>query len=722
MKRRHFLLFLGSLTVATLETQVFTARANKELKFQPVRGPIPMPSDSIEVAQQASIYSRYDIKDDLVLPEEFTYDVIAAWGDPVGESHFGYNNDYLSFIPTGQSEGYLSINFEYVSGRPWLQTYEAVLGKSLPIEAVLAQADDGGLVEINAYNLPENDLKSNIRKICEAALIDQGLGVISLRQTSEGRWQRTNSKADRRITGVSGLTDQRYLKSTGPARAVFLKEDGQGYVDGLGDRIIGSFGNCAGGTTPWGTVLSAEENFQSQVPEPVHADGTSFPPETVPFIFGQTTIVGQGNVFGLAGNKYGWIVEVDPANPEDYGTKHTWLGRYRHEAVGVRVEKNQPLAFYSGCDRKGGHLYKFVSRKAITDPQDKSNSQLFNDGTLYAAKFYPDGTGQWIPLQADTPVEPDFPSQIGGVLTLPDRLQGGFTGGFTIVTEDEAITTFKQQYSTLADLYSGTKEEQQGAILIDAHYAANACGATGTARPEDTEIAPDGSLYIAFTSGNADKEGGPDPRIFRSSRREISEYGCIMHLTEDNNSPTASKFRWEMFAMGGEAALGGAGFANPDNLLIDTKGNIWMVTDMPSGVLNQAVLRRTNEQGEAIKASDLIGLFGNNAIWYLPTSGQSAGKAHLFGMGPMECELTGPCFSEDESTLFLSVQHPGETNGMRQDQAQEERTYAIQTTKGKTFNQSRIVPVGSNWPSGSVNAPPKPAVVAILHQDQHHFT
>lgn len=194
----------------------------------------------------------------------------------------------------------------------------------------------------------------------------------------------------------------------------------------MGDRIVGTFGNCAGGTTPWGTVLSAEENFQSQVPEPVYADGTSFDPKEQTFSIGSEELLGQGNVLGLAGNKYGWIVEIDPDLPDDYGTKHTWLGRYRHEAVGIRVVAGKPLAFYSGCDRRGGHLYKFVSRDSVRNPTDKANSRLLNNGMLYAAKFNSDGTGRWIPLQEDTPVAPDATSNIeGNALALPQRPQGG---------------------------------------------------------------------------------------------------------------------------------------------------------------------------------------------------------------------------------------------------------------------------------------------------------
>ncbi|NJM68747.1 MAG: DUF839 domain-containing protein [Scytonema sp. RU_4_4] len=739
--RRDFLLLLGSSasavalhSLAGCEKKIAVQSTNPEVKaafaFQPIKGPIPLETVRLQPEQQKEQYNTYEVLDDLVLPQGYQYQVIAAWGDKVGDSRFGYNNDYLSFVPTSENEGYLSINFEYISAIPWMQTYEQVIGKSLPFDEVKAalKENKSGKNEINAFSLPDsNPIKAKIREISKEALLDQGLGVISIRKTADGKWERTNSKTDRRISGISGLEDGRYLKATGPAVAVFRKQQGFGYVDKLGDRIIGSYGNCAGGTTPWGTVLSAEENFQAQVPEPVYADGTSFDPSKRPFALGDEELFGQGNVFGLAGNKYGWIVEVDPANPNDYGTKHTWLGRYHHEAVGVRVETGKPLAFYSGCDRRGGHIYKFVSRDKVSDPKDKANSRLLSQGMLYVAKFNPDGTGRWIPLKADTPINPDLPSTIAGnLIRLPkgpanaqEKGRQGFQplpprveGGDFEVTKDEQITQYKQKFKQLGDLYVGNPEEQQGAILIDAHYAANAAGATCTARPEDTEIAPNGDLYISFTSGSPDDEGGPDIRVFKGPMDEAPyEYGWVMRLVEDGNNLAANNFRWQMVATGGEPSVGGLGFANPDNLLLDNDGHIWMVTDMSTSKMNKAVKSRTNDEG---KPANLSGLFGNNALWYIPTSGENAGEAFLFGIGPMECETTGPCFAPDQKTMFLSIQHPGEANGIRKKQASQTREFLVTTTTGEEFLQSRQIPIGSNWPSKKPDDSPKPAVVAIF--------
>jgi secreted PhoX family phosphatase len=737
LKRRDFLAFLSAST-GCLALRSLTQHGNAEmalafnaetasaltfpqLKFQPLKGPMPLPTDGIERLQSASDYGYYTIADDLVLSEGHTYQVIASWGDPVGDSRFGYNNDYLSFVETKPNEGYLTVNFEYISTIPWTQSFEQVVGKSLPFEAVKTAltATGEGIGDVNAHALADTDsLKQQIIAICKEALVDLGIGVISIRQDSTGEWVRTHSGADRRITGISGLTDGRYLKATGPATAVFRKAKGNGYIDGLGDKIIGTFNNCAGGTTPWGTVFSGEENIQNFVPEPVHADGTSMSPAQKPFSITAEEIVGLGNGFGLAGNKYGWMVEVDPANPNDYGTKHTWLGRYRHEAVGIRVEAGKPLAFYSGCDRRGGHLYKFVSSGKVNNPKDKANSRLLADGMLYGAKFNLDGTGEWIPLKASTPINPNLPSvHAGKMLPLPhpERAQGGITR----VEDDAAIAAYKQKFKTLGDLYQGMAEEVQGAILIDAHFAANAAGVTCTARPEDTEVAPNGALFITFTSGaSSSSDGSPDARIFKGPKGETSwEYGWIIRLDEIDNNPAAIQFRWSTFATGGEPAEGGLGFANPDNLLIDPKGNVWVVVDMSSDKLNKAIPSRVDAEGKAVKQSDLRGLFGNNSIWYIPTTGANAGEAYLFGYGPMESEMTGPYFSPDLKTLFISAQHPGEIGGIRKNMATDNRQYAMKTVAGQEFMQTREVPLGSNWPSKTANQPPKPSVVAIRRTD-----
>ncbi len=442
------------------------------------------------------------------------------------------------------------------------------------------------------------------------------------------------------------------------------------------------------------------------------ADGSSLDPSVTPFLMNERDIDGRGNVFGLAGNKYGWMVEIDPSDKDDYGTKHTWLGRYRHEAVAFRTETGKKLAVYSGCDRRGGHVYKFVSDKTIINPKDKNNSSCMESGMLYGAVFNSDGSGKWIPLTPETPIDPVLPSTVqGGLVTLPHSDRS--LGGITEVTDDQDILTFKEKFKTLGDLYVGTYEEKQGAILIDAHFAANAAGITCTARPEDTEVGKDGTLYITFTSGTPGGDGGPDKGVFRGPNGEMNyEYGWIMKIIEEKNEPAAMRFRWDILATGGEPASGGMGFSNPDNLMFDRQGNLWMVTDMSTSGHNKEIKDRIKD-GEPVSPKSLVGIFGNNTLWYLPLQGENKGMAFPFAIGPMEVEMTGPWLTEDQQTLFLAVQHPGENYGTRKNMASEVREFSLLTTSGEGFIQTRTVPLGSNWPGKQLNSPPRPAVIAV---------
>ncbi|MEA5390797.1 alkaline phosphatase PhoX [Cyanobium gracile UHCC 0139] len=674
--------------------------------FPTVPTPLPVPSDGFDAAEQRHRYARIELEDRLVLPDGFRADLVAVWGDPVADGRFGFNNDHLSFLSLGADRALLTVNFEYISARAWRQGYAEAVGGPLPFDAVIdALAPRGGRVD--AASLAADDpLRATIRQLAEAAMADLGVGVIELERQPDGPWRRRPGRFDRRITGLSGWRDPaQRLGTTGPAAAVFRRRERLGYDDGLGDAIIGSFANCAGGETPWGTVLSAEENMQSQVAEAVHADGSSVSPAARPFAYDGQRLDGLGNPFGLAGNKYGWMVELDPRRPERTAVKHSWLGRFRHEAVAVKAVAGQPLVVYSGCDRHGGHLYRFVSDALIRDPADPANSELFSAGRLEVARFDPpgpdggEGRGRWLPLEPTAPVAPLGPGHFArfGVeqaVLLPhsDRLKPGAEA----FASDAAVAAYRRLFATLADLYPGEGEERMGAILIDAHLAACAIGATPCARPEDTVIDPlSGDLLIAFTAGGGSDDGRADPAIFRGPKGQATwPYGWIMGLADDG-AEKAGAFRWRMVATGGAPWQGGLGFANPDNLAVDRLGTLWMVTD------------------RSTKSADLD-LFGNNSCWVLPSRGPHAGEAFCFATGPMECELTGPCFDASESTLFLAVQHPGEDHGTRPSaEAREAQAHRLVDRSGRAFEQLRWVPQGSNWPSGVPGRAPRPGVVAI---------
>lgn len=701
MKRRTLFQLMG-LAGLGMAGATSCSRSPGGPPFALLQGPIPLASDGLNASEQRHRLARLTIEDRLQVPDGFHADVLVTWGDPLGDSRFGYNNDYTAFTDLGADSALLTVNFEYISFRPWSEGFREAVGGDLPLTQVReALAGRGGTVDV-ATLAADDPLREKIDLLARAAMDDLGIGVVAMRRQADGSWRRQRGDLERRITGLSGLEDPASrLQVSGPAAAVFRRSQRLGYDDGLGDTVVGTFANCAGGQTPWGTVLSAEENFQGQVVEPVYADGSSADLSLHPFRFDGERLSGLGNPFGLAGNKYGWMVELDPRRPEQPAVKHSWLGRFRHEAVAVRARSGEPLVVYSGCDRHGGHLYRFVSRDLVRDPSDPANSRLFDHGRLEVARFEPGGGGRWIVLSPETPVDPQLPSHFEAFdlqqpTRLPhrDRLQAGGEN----LGSDEEVRAYRSRYRTLDSLYPGQGEEQMGAILIDAHLAANAAGATAAARPEDTVLDPtSGDLLIAFTAAGADLEGRSDPAIFRGPSGESSwPHGWVMRLSE-RNAPAAGRpggnFRWRMVAVGGAPWDGGLGFTNPDNLSVDSAGNVWMVTD------------RSTRSGQ-------LDLFGNNSCWLLPSSGPDSGKALLFATGPMECELCGPCFDSSESTLFLAVQHPGENHGTR-DGEFEVQAHELVDRQGKPFSQLRTVPLGSNWPSGVPGRPPRPAVVAI---------
>ena len=518
------------------------AQRGPQAPFRPLRGPIPLPSDGLTALEQQRVYARVALSDQLLVPEGFRAEVLMQWGDPLGSGRFGFNNDYLAFTPLHRDRALLTVNFEYISTRPWVAGYAEVMGRSLPFEPLRQLlAERGG--KVNVLELAAADpLRQPLLAVATAAMEDGGIGVVEIERGPQG-WRRRRGPFDRRISGLTGLDRaEERLRCSGPAAAVFRRRQRLGTDDGLGDRIIGTFANCAGGQTPWGTVLSAEENIQTHVVEAVYADGSSPSPAQRPFRFDGERLEGLGNPFGLAGNKYGWMVEVDPRRPERTAVKHTALGRFRHEAVAVRARAGEPLVVYSGCDRHGGHLYRFISAANVRDPRDPANSRLLERGRLEVAQFQPDGQGRWIPLGPATPTDPLPPSHFArfdlqAVVPLPhsDRSQAGAE----LLRSDADLQAYCQRFRTLADLYPGGGDEQLGAILIDAHLAANAAGATPTARPEDTELDPrTGDLLITFTAGGSDGEGQADPAIFRGPAGESTwPYGWLMRLEDGAARP-----------------------------------------------------------------------------------------------------------------------------------------------------------------------------------------
>lgn len=332
-----------------------------------------------------------------------------------------------------------------------------------------------------------------------------------------------------------------------------------------------------------------------------------------------------------------------------------------------------------------------------------------------------------------------------GRLPLPRRngVAGQTTNGgsFNVETTNQATALPAYQNLTLANFYTS-----QGAVLVDAFLAANLAGGTPTARPEDLEYNPrTKEVFIAYTDGAAGSDGYPDSRIFVVSKYSAAvnaaqPSGELFKIAEGSPDGTGTTFTWQRLAKGGEAgAQPGSGFANVDNLVFDNLGNVWGVTDMSTGSHNgfeegaagtpipidHRVVGATSAVGDDsnfnVQTSSLIGVFGNNWMFFIPTSGPGAGQVIPFAYGPPRCEMTGPTFVED--TMILSIQHPGE-NCPYNPNPNLSRSIEMLNLDGTLFNQTRTVPQGSNWPSnidGNASGPPRPSVIGIRRKQGGRF-
>lgn len=784
--RRKVLAFLGGGAAVGLASPAFSiglaAGASDSvaggLPFTPVRVPHPLP---VYTRRASSLADRngvrkilppsataelaaFDVVDDLIVPPEFERYVIVRWGDrvfPDANHYVGYNNDFTGFVPDPKQpgEGMLWINHEFVS-HPFSLMAEDLSGKS---------DGTGGVFEtFVGFPLPPDHTHEKFGEM----LYNLGGSAVRLRRENNGRLAAiAGHPLNRRLHGLSGLAinaersdhyknvtawgarahqigDTDYLIGTGPAATdVFARLSS----DGLGNSVIGTAYSCAGTVTPWGTVLVGEESTAASsrrhlgVQNEMRRDGTQ-----TDYILRTT-----GFSFGLVGEKYGWIVEIDPADPGFRARKHTALGRFRHENVALRTAKGQPIVAYMGDDRSGGHVWRYVSSAVLDDPTDRDRaSKLLEDGTLYVARFDPPagdamrGTGTWIPIHLSTPTAPLSPSTLasaelaatgsathGGVLRLPRRR--GVAGEsedspllrVTVGTEADILPEYRGK--TVADFY-----DSYGAVLCDAYAVANLVGGTPSARPETLAIHPTtGEVFIAFTSGRPDASGYPDSRIFLTGKYDADvaggqPFGGLYKIVEDdptdtpNSAPTGTgaTFVWERVLQSGEAgAKDGAGFANIDNIAFTAQGDLLCLTDVSNRRLN-GFSEGTDPAPVSIDhaavgrdASALAGVFGNNWAFIVPAGGPEAGAVVPLAMGPMHCELTGPTFV-DGDTLLLSVQHPGKNAPFDRPGQTAARDIEMLGLDGRIFTQRRTVPVGSNWPSnieGAPDGPPRPAVVGI---------
>ncbi|MEU8348674.1 PhoX family phosphatase [Streptomyces sp. NPDC048845] len=574
--------------------------------------------------------------DTVTVPEGYEQKIVIRWGDPIlrgapafdaerqtakaQAGQFGYNNDFLALLDLPGERGHqlLVANHEYTDEQLMFTGYD-----------------------------PENPT----REQAEIGWAAHGLSVVVVREDRRGGALTPvpRHRINRRITATTPF------RLTGPAAGSELLRTS---ADPEGTTVLGTLNNCAGGTTPWGTVLSAEENFNQYF---AHADSVTDPEHAA-----------RLKRYGLSGgasdrkwerfdprfdvteepnevNRFGWIVEFDPYEPESVPRKHTALGRFKHEAAQPRLTRDGRPVIYMGDDERFDYMYKFVSNRRMARGDSRAarehNLGLLDEGTLYVAK-----------LDGNSPAD-----QVLGDGELPR--DGEFDGSGEWIKLASGDTSYVEGM---------TAEE----VYVFTRIAADKAGATKMDRPEDVEPSPrTGKVYVALTN-NTDrgKDGKPGPD--EANPRNANKHGQVLELSERWDNPAGTRFAWRLFLVCGDPEDESTYFAGfpkeqvspiscPDNLTFDPYGNLWISTD-----------------GNALGNHD--GLFG------VATSGRNEGQIKQFLTVPVGAETCGPVVQERR--VLVAVQHPGEVDGASAEQP------------------------GSAWPDGPGKVS-RPAVVSVWRRD-----
>jgi secreted PhoX family phosphatase len=473
----------------------------------------------------------------------------------------------------------------------------------------------------------------------------------------DGRWAVVpDSPYARRITAL-----ETPMQLSGPAAGHDRLKTA---ADPSGTRVIGTVNNCAGGITPWGTYLMAEENFHYYFSGSLdgHPEQRNYERVGVPkgrYAWAKFHERFDVNAEPNEANRFGWIVEVDPLDPESMPVKRTALGRFKHEGAESIVNKDGRLVVYSGDDQVFEFLYKYVSDGKVTplpggDATDAdiaaaraANRDLLDQGTLYVAKLDADGGVTWLPLvQGQGPLTAD--------------------NGF----------------------------ESQADVLIEARRAATELGATPLDRPEDVEPNPVTNKVYVMLTNNKKRGTEGEAGVDAVNPRAENLWGQVLEITPADDDHAATAGTWDLVVRAGNPADPGVQaawnpatsdqgwFACPDNCAVDPTGRLWVSTDQGGGWS---------------KASG-----GADGVWALETEGEARGTGRMFFRVPVGAEMCGPRFTPDGRTLFVAVQHPASDGADVYPGFERESTFEDPATR---------------WPDFQDGVPPRPSVVVITKDD-----
>jgi len=461
-----------------------------------------------------------------------------------------------------------------------------------------------------------------------------GVAVIEIEQRG-GRWQMVQpSRFARRITAATPMA------LTGPAAGHPMMRTA---ADPTGARVLGTLNNCAHGVTPWGTYLTCEENwaFYFSGPEKpdAHQARWGLRKDGRRYRWEEYEerfdAVKHPNEF----NRFGWVVEIDPMDPTMTPIKRTALGRAAREGATVALTRDRRAVVYMGEDAQFEYIYKFVSRDAVKPGGFAANRSLLDHGTLYVARFDADGSGRWLPLVAGT-----------GDLT-PER-------GFA----------------------------DQGEVLIKSRQASDLLGGTKMDRPEWITIDPHTAEVYCTLTNNTRRGARGHPGVDAVNPRANNTMGNIIRWKEDGDFD-ALRFQWNHFVLAGDPAssraeargnVQGDAYGSPDGLWFDDRGVLWIQTDAHATNMYKGEYER----------------LGSNMML---AADPRSGETRRFLVGPPNCEVTGVITTPDMRTMFINIQHPGESPSDRSD----------------PDNPSRY----SNWPGGQAGARPRSSTVVIQRLD-----